>query len=427
MKESESIETESCNYLIEKDNERNQLAYKSDSMEEEMKVQEEVQARPELVQDLKKQIENLQRALQESQCKSTSLERKHERWVEAEVAHTKKENLKLKKQLSAKATELKNLQIMFSSLGKEKEVMTAELALKARILADMEEHLNDLKEQNKTLSNKLISFSRERKSKTTQMQGTITLLQNRDKLLAEQLLKSSEACRALKRKLKELQEHNTILKKDTAKFNFAIQKQEKSIHILDSERKALRNELICGKEQVHLLQEKFKSFIEKTESVTKEDTTKPNKQKSFIGEIASLEQMLIHFKEEITCLKGESGRRDKECQDLKEEVAKLQTELSYLDKESTLLKKGRTSKEIEKNLNGDNWQSTNELLKNKIPSVDKKIINMDTACIQVSNSIKEVAQDKAKGNLIMNNSLQKLKQNNQFPSSMFCIHICTLC
>ncbi|GLJ11864.1 hypothetical protein SUGI_0178790 [Cryptomeria japonica] len=427
QQQSESLENESYNYLIEKDNSRNQLAYKSDSMEEEMTLQQEVQAKPELVQDLKKQIEILQLALQESQCQNASLVRKQEKWSEerdrinkssgaseAELAHTKKENQKLRKQISAKATELKNLQIMFSSLGKEKEVMTAELALKARILADMEEHLNDLKEQNKTLSNKLLSFAREQKSKTTQMQGTITLLQNRDKLLAEQLLKSTEACRTLKRKLKELQEHNSILKKDTANLNLAIQKQEKSIRIVDSERRALRNELSWGKEQLHILQEKCKYFKDKTESVTKQDPTKPNKQRSFIGEIALLEQMLVHFKEEITCLKAESSRRDKECQDLKEEVAKLQTELSYLYKENSLLKRGRTGNEIGKKLNGGNLQSENLVLKNKISSVDEQIINMGNACSQLSNTIKEVAHDKAKGTLFMNNCLQKLKQNNQF-------------
>ena len=51
---------------------------------------------------------------------------------------------------------------MLSTLGREKEIMAEKLVLKTRILADMEEDLNDLKDQKKTLYNKLESCQKPR-------------------------------------------------------------------------------------------------------------------------------------------------------------------------------------------------------------------------------------------------------------------------
>ena len=43
--------------------------------------------------------------------------------------------------------------------------MAATLTLKDKLVGDMEEHLNDLKEKNKTFSNNLEAYARENKSK----------------------------------------------------------------------------------------------------------------------------------------------------------------------------------------------------------------------------------------------------------------------
>ena len=73
--------------------------------------------------------------------------------LHAELVCTQQEKHKLQNEFLAKLADLKNLYIMFSTLGREKEIMAEDLVLKPIILAHMEEDLNDLKEQNKTLSN----------------------------------------------------------------------------------------------------------------------------------------------------------------------------------------------------------------------------------------------------------------------------------
>lgn len=120
---------------------------------------------------------------------------------------------RLRKQLSASLVARKSLEKMFSSLGKEKEIMAAELARKVNELAGMEEHLDDLRAQNEKLVQKAKAWAAEHKerSKTTssreghQLQGNPALLE-RNKALTEQLLKSLEVYRTLKRKYKEKQE-----------------------------------------------------------------------------------------------------------------------------------------------------------------------------------------------------------------------------
>ena len=49
------------------------------------------------------------------------------------------EKHKLQNEFSAKLIDLKNLYIMLSTLGRQKEIMAEELVLKTRLLADMEE------------------------------------------------------------------------------------------------------------------------------------------------------------------------------------------------------------------------------------------------------------------------------------------------
>jgi DNA repair exonuclease SbcCD ATPase subunit len=163
------------NLLMENEDLRKENSGQFDWMQEQITLLlQEVQAKTELVDIQQKQIGDLLQALVKSNCENTRLTSEHNKCMEeqgdvntlqAELEQAQEENQKLQKELSTKLTDLKNLHIMFSTLGREKEIMAAELALKARLLGDMEEHLNDLKEQNKTLSNKLEAYARENKTK----------------------------------------------------------------------------------------------------------------------------------------------------------------------------------------------------------------------------------------------------------------------
>ena len=114
-----------------------------------------VKAKTELVDIQQKQIGDLLQALVKSKCENTRLTNENNRCMEeqgdvntlqTELEQARDENQNLQKELSTKLTDLKNLRILFSNLGREKEIMAAELALKAKLSSEMEEHLNDLKE-----------------------------------------------------------------------------------------------------------------------------------------------------------------------------------------------------------------------------------------------------------------------------------------
>lgn len=299
---------------------------------------QEVKAKTEFVDIQQKQIGDLLQALVKSKCENTRLTNEHNRCMEeqgdvntlqADLARD--ENQKLQKEISTKLTDVKNLRILFSSLGREKEIMAAELALKARLLGEMEEHLNDLKEQNKTLSNRLKTYARENKTKNRGTQETILSLQNRNKQLAEQVLRTSEGYRAIKRESKDLREQNSGLKREIAHLKDSILKEEKFRSGLASERAALMNEIAWGKHQLHNLLKKCELFQQETESLTEERLTTPDRQKSLKEEFVLLEQLLLHFKEEIRCLKTDPNRV-KENQKLKEDMA-----LAVLQNENSLI------------------------------------------------------------------------------------------
>lgn len=299
-----------------------------------------VKAKTELVDIQQKQIGDLLQALVKSKCENTRLTNENNRCMEeqgdvntlqTELEQARDENQNLQKELSTKLTDLKNLRILFSTLGREKEIMAAELALKAKLSSEMEEHLNDLKERNKTLSNKLEAYPRENKTKNRGTQETIASLQNRNKQLAEQVLKISEGYRAFKRKSKDLRERNIGLKREIAHLKASILKREKFASGLASERAALMNEITWGKQQLHNLLKKCELFQRETESLTEERLTTPDRQKSLKEEFVLLVQLLLHFKEEIKCLKADpDSNRVKEHQKLKEEMAVLQNENSLL-------------------------------------------------------------------------------------------------
>ncbi|XP_073005475.1 uncharacterized protein [Typha latifolia] len=124
------------------------------------------------------------------------------------------ENQKLHRALTASTAARKSLEKMFSSLGKEKEIIAAELAKKVREINDTEELLADLRAQNEKLLDKVKACATEHRAKkggadgAGEAQGGHAALQERNKLLSEQLLKSLDSYRSTKRRLKDAQEEN---------------------------------------------------------------------------------------------------------------------------------------------------------------------------------------------------------------------------
>ncbi|KAG4381186.1 hypothetical protein AAZX31_15G087800 [Glycine max] len=120
------------------------------------------------------------------------------------------EKERLKRELNASLVARQSLQAMCSSLGKEKQIMAAELARKAQELTELEDFIGDLKAQNDMLMEKLHAWSSEQKEKKgsgVEMECNI-VLRERNKALSEQLQKSIDGYRSLKRRLRDIQEEN---------------------------------------------------------------------------------------------------------------------------------------------------------------------------------------------------------------------------
>ncbi|KAJ4976066.1 hypothetical protein NE237_001172 [Protea cynaroides] len=123
------------------------------------------------------------------------------------------EEQKLRKQLSSCLASRKSLEMMFSSLSKEKEIIAAELARKVHELNDTEEHLSDLREHNEKLLAKVKLCATEHKQRGgggIETENNVAL-QERNKMLSEKVLKSLDGYRSLKRKLKDSQEKTESL------------------------------------------------------------------------------------------------------------------------------------------------------------------------------------------------------------------------
>ncbi|XP_010422445.1 PREDICTED: uncharacterized protein LOC104707719 [Camelina sativa] len=124
---------------------------------------------------------------------------------------------KLRKELSASMAARKSLQMMCSSLGKEKEIMALELARKAHERNEMEELISDLRAQNdkllKKVQNCAAEHSNEKKEDDDGQGGNDVSLQGRNKELSDQLLKSIDGYRSLKRKYKDVQEENGSMRR----------------------------------------------------------------------------------------------------------------------------------------------------------------------------------------------------------------------
>lgn len=132
------------------------------------------------------------------------------------------EKERLRRELNASMGARKSLESICSSIGKEKEIIAKELARTVQQLHGMEEHVNDLKAQNEMLMCKVQACVAEHRvnnnnkkknnnnnnvvANAADVQPNIEALQKRNRVLTEQLLKSLDAYRSLKRKLKEYQQ-----------------------------------------------------------------------------------------------------------------------------------------------------------------------------------------------------------------------------
>lgn len=145
------------------------------------------------------------------------------------------ENERLRRELTMAVASLKSLEKMFSSLGKEKEMIAAELARKVHELGDMEEHLDDLKVQNEKLLAKVQAYTAaEHKAKAIVKaeEPDIKTLQERNRVLSEQLLRSLDGCKALKRSSRKVQEENAGMRMKMADIGREVEAGLDRIHDL---------------------------------------------------------------------------------------------------------------------------------------------------------------------------------------------------
>ncbi|KAG9439411.1 hypothetical protein H6P81_019576 [Aristolochia fimbriata] len=146
--------------------------------------------------------------------------------------HDSDDSHALRRELAANREARKSLERMFSSLGKEKEIMAAELSRKVQEISSLEEDMSDLRAQNERLLHKVQQCGAEhteQKMEARESSGN-QALQERNKALSEQLLKSLDAYRSLKRKLKEAQEENAKLRTKMAEVGQEVVVGQERIH-----------------------------------------------------------------------------------------------------------------------------------------------------------------------------------------------------
>ncbi|KAL6553160.1 hypothetical protein OROGR_007002 [Orobanche gracilis] len=131
------------------------------------------------------------------------------------------ENERMTRELTACLAARRNLQGMCSSLGREKEIMAAELSRKVQELSGMEELINDLKAQNETLLSKVRKCASDHSNNEKKCIGEGSIigelqmtaaLHERNRALSEQLLKSLDGYRSMNRKLQAAEEENGAMR-----------------------------------------------------------------------------------------------------------------------------------------------------------------------------------------------------------------------
>ncbi|KAG6473143.1 hypothetical protein ZIOFF_067050 [Zingiber officinale] len=117
---------------------------------------------------------------------------------------------KLRRELFSSFNARRNQERMCASLSREKEFIATELARKVRELGEAEELVEDLRRQNSVLLEKLKACAPGENGDAGdgEARSHNSALQERNKALTEQLLRSVDAGRVMKRRLAEVQEEN---------------------------------------------------------------------------------------------------------------------------------------------------------------------------------------------------------------------------
>ncbi|KDP38029.1 hypothetical protein JCGZ_04672 [Jatropha curcas] len=167
---------------------------------------------------------------------------------------------KLRRQLSASFAARKSLEIMCSSLGKERAIMSSELARKVHEVNEMEELVNDLKTQNETLLAKLQSHHAEnKKTNGGESQGNAAL-EDRNKALSAQLLKSLDSYRSLKRKYRDLKEENLGFRTTMEEIGTEVTSGLEQIRSFKQRMASSKDQSADIQEEISALEQMFERF-----------------------------------------------------------------------------------------------------------------------------------------------------------------------
>ena len=183
------------------------------------------------------------------------------------------EKERLRRELQSSLVARQSLQAMCSSLGKEKQIMASELARKAQELTEMEELVSDQKEQNEMLMKKLQACNSEHKEKSSglEMEGNIAL-QERNKTLTEQLQKSLDGYKSLKRKFRDTQEENREIHAAMEQMEVEVQAGIDRICGLNAEKITTNEETKNIKEEISALEQMLESLHMKISKHTHKKT-----------------------------------------------------------------------------------------------------------------------------------------------------------
>lgn len=170
----------------------------------------------------------------------------------------------LRRDLTASLAAQKRLQMMCSSLGKEKQIMTAELSKKVHELSEMEEIINNLKEQNETLRQKVQECFSEHKEKSGGGGGgeqpVALVLQERNKVLSEQLLRSLDGYRSMKRKLKVAQEENVMMHDTIDEMGAKVVRSLERVRSLKEGMSSSSESPVDVRQEIAVLERMFEGF-----------------------------------------------------------------------------------------------------------------------------------------------------------------------
>ncbi|XVF68342.1 hypothetical protein PTKIN_Ptkin10aG0197400 [Pterospermum kingtungense] len=173
----------------------------------------------------------------------------------------------LRRELHASSSARKSLEAICCSLGKEKKIMSSELARKVHELNETEELINDLKAQNQTLLAKVRACVQEHKDNKcggvgeTHREGVnILALKERNKELSEQLLKSLDQYKSIKRKYKAAKEENIGIQTTMEEMGVKVARGLEQIHGLKQQLATEEVQKSNIEEEISELQSMFQSF-----------------------------------------------------------------------------------------------------------------------------------------------------------------------